>query len=119
MHPYLQRFYGKLSFNFLYIYCSRAQCQEQVKGYPGAQFKKFSSQEEAESFIHGSGGPEILPVLPRGAQSIKPYESQKKIQNSFSSTGCQSAPAASSSGFQSGSYYAVAKGKNVGVYSTW
>lgn len=97
----------------------RAQCEAQVKGYPGAQFKKFSSQEEAEVFIHGTKGPEILPVLPRGTQSSKPYEGLKTIENSFSGSNNQILPLASGSRSQSGNYYAVAKGKNVGVYFTW
>ena len=133
-------------FNSIYF---RAQCNEQVKGYSGAQFKKFSSQEEAETYVrHGSrAGSKMMqgsilaisatqmkdeerrnaakgklpyrqreePYLPRDTRS-GPYENQKKIQNSYSSTGHRSDPVASTSGFQSGG--PGAKGKNLRVYST-
>ncbi len=45
------------------IYSSWAECEKQVKGYPNAQFKKWKTREEAETYInenststpHGSG----------------------------------------------------------------
>ena len=40
------------------IYTTWAACQEQVHGFPGAQFKKFDTQEEAQHFIEG---PEAVP----------------------------------------------------------
>lgn len=33
----------------------RAECESYVKGFPGAIFKKFSSEDEAEMFVSGSG----------------------------------------------------------------
>ncbi len=38
------------------IYDSWADCQLQIKGYPGAKYKSFSSKEEAESAYHGNFG---------------------------------------------------------------
>lgn len=37
-----------LTINSLFF---RAECQEQVKGFPGAKFKKFLTNEEAQKFI--------------------------------------------------------------------
>lgn len=36
------------------IYDSWAKCQEQIKGYPNAKYKSFSSREAAEEAYHGS-----------------------------------------------------------------
>ena len=35
------------------IYETWGKCEEQVKGYSGAEYKKFSTYEEALSFIDG------------------------------------------------------------------
>ncbi|XP_046455643.1 ribonuclease H1-like isoform X3 [Daphnia pulex] len=104
------------------IYPSWAECQSQIQGYPGAQFKKFSSQQEAEGFIQqrNSDTPEILPVKPRASQLPEASDDLKEFESSFSGSGNQSPTAkASTSGSQSKYYYAVAIGKNVGIYSTW
>ncbi|EFX83745.1 hypothetical protein DAPPUDRAFT_239866 [Daphnia pulex] len=82
----------------------RAECQSQIQGYPGAQFKKFSSQQEAEGFIQqrNSDTPEILPVKPRASQLPKASDDLKKFESSFSGSGNQSPTAkASTSGSQS------------------
>ena len=36
-----------------FIHC-RKECESYVKDFPGARFKKFSSNDEAESFVCGS-----------------------------------------------------------------
>ena len=36
------------------LYDFRKECQSHIKGFPGARFKKFSTQEEADSFVCGS-----------------------------------------------------------------
>ena len=33
----------------------RSECDEQVKGYSGAKYKKFSTQEKAEAFVLSEG----------------------------------------------------------------
>lgn len=96
----------------------RAECQSQTNGYPGAKYKKFSSEQEAQSFIDCGYVPEILPVMPKVTQPSNSLESLQK----FEISGAKTRPTlgASSSGSQSnGSYYAVAIGKNVGIYFTW
>ena len=35
--------------------CFRAECESYVKGFPGARYKKFSTEDEAETFVSGSG----------------------------------------------------------------
>jgi len=32
----------------------RRECEKYVKGFPGARFKKFSTNDEAQNFVHGS-----------------------------------------------------------------
>ena len=36
------------------IYTSWAECEAQVKGYPGAEYKSFSTREMAEAAFHGA-----------------------------------------------------------------
>ena len=64
--------------------------------------------------------PEILPIQPRVTQLSKSCEGLKKFESPSSKSGNQSpTPKATTSGSQSQNYYAVAIGKNVGIYSTW
>ena len=54
------------------IFLTWAQCQEQVKGYPGAIFKSFPTKEEALAYL---GGQEVKVATPQSATSnlITPY----------------------------------------------
>ena len=45
------------------IYKSWADCQLQIKGYPGARYKSFSSKEEAEEAYQG--GPIVVKKKPK------------------------------------------------------
>ena len=53
------------------IYNDWSDCSAQVHGYSGAAFKKFSSREEAESFVEGSSGG----FRNSSYQRYKPYSS--------------------------------------------
>ena len=35
------------------LFYSWAECQESVNGYPGAEFKGFSAEEEAKAYLEG------------------------------------------------------------------
>ena len=35
------------------VYTTWAECEEQVKGYPGADYKKFNNEEDAKVFVFG------------------------------------------------------------------
>ena len=93
---------------FLNLICNlqrfgiRSQCEAQIKGFPQAKFKKFKSLEEAESFVGDA--------KPCGNQDISIPRSSltKPFDNPVPSN--PKRPAL---------YYAVAKGKKVGIYSTW
>lgn len=37
-----------------FCHCFRAECESHVKGFAGARFKKFATENEAESFASGS-----------------------------------------------------------------
>lgn len=39
------------SYNHLIYLFIRAECESQVKGFPGARYKKFGSEDEAHNFI--------------------------------------------------------------------
>lgn len=84
----------------------RLECEAQIKGFAGAKFKKFSTKEEADSFVQ-NGGVASDCVLAQYSQpsASKIVPAAKKFTASSNS--------------QQGNYYAVAKGKNVGIYSTW
>ncbi|MGP2526464.1 ribonuclease HI [Acidaminococcus sp. LBK-2] len=41
-----------------------AECQEQVTGFPGARFKGFASQEEAEAWLQGDDAAGNKPTVP-------------------------------------------------------
>ncbi|SFL60545.1 ribonuclease H1 domain-containing protein [Pelosinus propionicus] len=40
------------------------QCQEQIKGFSGAEYKSFKTEEEANAYLTGSSCNVILPSLP-------------------------------------------------------
>ena len=47
-------FYSQLR-EFCFCFTYRAECESYVKGFPGARYKKFSTEDEAETFVSGSG----------------------------------------------------------------
>lgn len=95
-------FYAVASGRQIGIYPTWSQCEAQIKGFPQAKFKKFKSLEEAESFVGDA--------KPCGNQDISIPRSSltKPFDNPVPSN--PKRPAL---------YYAVAKGKKVGIYSTW
>ena len=40
------------------------QCQEQIKGYSGAEYKSFKTEEEANAYLAGAASHVTLPPLP-------------------------------------------------------
>jgi viroplasmin and RNaseH domain-containing protein len=40
------------------------QCQEQIKGFSGAEYKSFKTEEEANTYLTGAANNVILPPLP-------------------------------------------------------
>ena len=88
---------------------SRPECEAQIKGFAGAKFKKFSTKEEADSFVQNGGiaaSDSVLAQYSQQPSATKIVPVAKKLT-------------ASSNGQQQSCYYAVSKGKNVGIYSTW
>jgi len=47
-------YYGVKEGRQIGIYNTWSECEEQVKGYSGAVFKKFSNYEDAKKFIYGN-----------------------------------------------------------------
>ena len=64
------------------IFSSWNDCQEQVKGFKGAIYKKFTSQKEAEEFITEKTGPSF-------ASSKKSDVTPEKTQTNDSEMGNQ------------------------------
>uniref|UniRef100_A0A7I4EZS2 ribonuclease H n=1 Tax=Physcomitrium patens TaxID=3218 RepID=A0A7I4EZS2_PHYPA len=48
-----KRFYGVLRERKTGVYLSWSECEDQVRGYRGARYRKFREFEEAESFVRG------------------------------------------------------------------
>lgn len=66
------------------IYTTWAACQEQVHGFPGAQFKKFDSKEEAQRFIG-----EAEAVLEQNLTLLSDDEMAAYVDGSYNAkTGC-------------------------------
>ena len=62
------------------IYNTWAECEKQVKGYPNAQFKKWKTKEEAESYIRAGKNPI------GSASTATPPASDLAATSSFSDT---------------------------------
>ncbi|KAJ3721993.1 ribonuclease H-like domain-containing protein [Lentinula raphanica] len=61
------------------VYTTWNECEQQVKGYTGAAFKKFFSKAEAEAFVTSteSGLSKVNPVIPRTKDEVRPEHSVK------------------------------------------
>lgn len=59
------------------IFQTWAECESYVKGFPGARYKKFSTEDEAQTFVSGSGFSGSSTVL-------VPYESRKRTYHEMS-----------------------------------
>jgi ribonuclease HI len=47
------------------LFYSWPQCQEQIKGYSGAEYKSFKTEEEANAYLAGAVN-KVMPSLPTG-----------------------------------------------------
>jgi len=47
------------------LFYSWPQCQEQIKGYSGAEYKSFKTEEEAKAYLAGAMN-KVIPSLPTG-----------------------------------------------------
>ena len=79
------------------VYMSWEECKAEVTGFSGASYKKFSTQEEADAFVKENA----TPVLDKEVAALP--ESRVKARNDVPLE----------------PYYAVASGRNVGVYRSW
>jgi len=82
------------------VYPSWAQCEAEIKGFPQAKYRKFPTLEEAENFV----------------KLIDDRHSKVSIQSNNVSVQSQSGTKSKS---LATAYYAVAKGKKIGIYPTW
>jgi len=80
------------------VYSTWAEAEQQVTGYSSACFKKFSSEREALSFIHGhdgesQGGAAISNTKPKGTQcytSIYIYtDGSCKLNSNVANNNCR------------------------------
>ncbi|KAL2632942.1 hypothetical protein R1flu_004421 [Riccia fluitans] len=109
------------------VYTSWAETKAQVDRFPDARHKKFSSRAEAEAFIARNGG--VVPALPNENEQIQAsgqryasttdvsaVEARINQRNVDFSTPTQ-LPRIMPEPIPA--YYAVAKGRVNGIYSTW
>ncbi|KAH3667005.1 hypothetical protein WICMUC_005352 [Wickerhamomyces mucosus] len=73
------------------IYNTWDACKQQVEGFTGAKFKKFSTKAAADNFIKSSTS---------NSDAIKPTPIMKKKDTN-------------------NTFYAVAKGKQIGIFTNW
>jgi ribonuclease HI len=60
------------------IYSTWDECRAQVIGYAGAEYKKFSSREEAENYMSG-----LIPSVEKDLESLKEREASVYVDGSF------------------------------------
>ncbi|KAF0294368.1 Ribonuclease H1 [Amphibalanus amphitrite] len=94
------------------VYLTWEECQAQVNGFKGAQFKKFATQEEAEAFKMGGTGPCSVPNnnlgRPKGSTSI----------NTKRATSFGKAPSVSVTGSARAAPYQIKQERAAGASST-
>ena len=73
-----KKFYVVWEGNMPGIYDSWADCQVQIKGYPGARYKSFKTQEEAEAAYHSSFADHIETSTTRKTVKKQYSEESKK-----------------------------------------
>uniref|UniRef100_A0A0K2UL81 Ribonuclease H n=1 Tax=Lepeophtheirus salmonis TaxID=72036 RepID=A0A0K2UL81_LEPSM len=91
------------------IYNSWSECCSSVYGFSGARYKKFYNQAEAEKFVNEESAKEpgtgsLLNNFCRSHTS----QINSQSQNEFSFDETKTVP-----------YYAVAHGREVGIYASW
>ena len=67
----MSRFYAVKNGRKPGIYLSWPECEAQVKGFSGAQYKSFKTKEEAEAFIGVSSAPTAAPTVPASPAKMK------------------------------------------------
>jgi ribonuclease HI len=85
------------------------ECQAATAGFSGAQYKSFKSAEDAQAYLSGSSanGPPAAAGRAAAAGASAPPSS---------SSGAAAAAAAAGGG---GKFYAVARGRQVGIFDSW
>ncbi|KAK6734815.1 hypothetical protein RB195_018168 [Necator americanus] len=111
------------------VFLSWEECKKQTAGFKGAKFKKFDNEEEAKMFAEGKTLKQIEEAVAgrkRPAETSSSSDNaapEKKLKNSFVKLDKVEIPiklyekllnSMAKSGF-----YAVAKGRKVGIYTTW
>jgi viroplasmin and RNaseH domain-containing protein len=96
------------------IFRDWASCERAVKGFPGAEFKSFPNQQQAQNYLAkagGGGGQAFRPPQPQQQQV------QQQQQRGYSTATIGAAAAAAPSG---GKFFAIVAGHQTGVFEgTW
>ncbi|RCN49300.1 ribonuclease HI [Ancylostoma caninum] len=105
------------------VFTSWDECKKQTTGFKGAKFKKFDNEEEAKMFAEGKTLKQIEEAMAdrkrpaETSSSADDAESAKKPKKLRYDTKLLYGALLSS--MAKGGFYAVANGRNVGVYTTW
>lgn len=65
----------------------RDECKQQVDHFPGARYKKFSSNEEAEAFVRGEAAPASSSLAASSSSLKRPREEQASPKQLVKSAG--------------------------------
>lgn len=80
-------FYAVKSGKIPGIYANWNECEKQVKGFKGAKFKKFNTQQEAAEFVNPGGGTGGLKIPPKisanSPKSLKRKKSSETIESHY------------------------------------
>jgi len=101
------------------VYETWPDCQEQVKGYSKAQYKKFSSREQALEFVHGqSSNTNSSSSIPSAYAPACYFDDPSSSNNSAATSSSSNQTSSKTSG--SGTYYyAVRNGRKPGIFHNW
>lgn len=117
------------------IYDNWVDCEKQVKGFPGAVYKKFPTTDLAQFFLNNGSSEEkrkkstVQTKQTESQMNILPHEIDYLFNDDFGET-LESVitstsnlvvpvPKITYSSSSKSSYYAVHRGKKPGVYRTW
>jgi viroplasmin and RNaseH domain-containing protein len=87
------------------IFMDWASCERAVKGFPGAEFKSFPNQQQAQNFLAKAGG--------GAGQAFRPPQPQQQRGYSTATDAAAAAPSG-------GKFFAIVSGHQTGVFQgTW
>ena len=63
------------------IYNSWSECEKQVKGFPGAKYKSFLSQIDAQAFLKNPNFKKMTKAVLSNKRKYSTYNEKEKLEN--------------------------------------